>query len=150
MLVWYLGVQTARRVKVCRQIIKFVIFPECIIPRVHPRARIYISAITGLSLSFVWKTSVNVQQAIASVRLSECFIVYTRRAQILELGGHGQIFFFFDKSDEYFPKYCNSLSYFQKYGSTHVKYQHNQFFIYMQLPRVYFATNILEVLPSVY
>ena len=94
MLVWYLGVQTARRVKVCRQIIKFVIFPECIIPRVHPRARIYISAITGLSLSFIWKTSVNVQQAIASVRLSECFIVYTRRAQILELGGHGQIFFF--------------------------------------------------------
>ena len=36
MLFWYLGVQAARRVAICRQITKFVIFPDWIIPRVHP------------------------------------------------------------------------------------------------------------------
>lgn len=95
MLVWYICVQAARRVAVCRQIIKFVTFSDCIIPRVHlPAAcpnRHFCQIV--LKLSFAWKTSVNVQQAIASVHLSECFIVYTRRAQILESGGHGRFFF---------------------------------------------------------
>ena len=93
MLVWYLGVQAERRVAVCRKIIKFVTFPDCMISRVHPHALIDIFCHKCFKPFLSMENFSERTTAIASVRLYECFIVYTRRAQNLEPGGHG-IFFF--------------------------------------------------------